>query len=290
MEQFIITIDSSCDISNSFCKENKIYPLYMKYTIEKDVYTDTMEETDINKFYEKMEKGAVPKTTQINTDEFIRFFEPLLIYNKPIIHLSISSGLSGTYANALRAVKILKEKNSKADIRIIDTLMTSGGNALLLLDLIKIRNAEKSIDEGEQYIESNKKMLNTFYTTPEMTYLYRGGRVKRITAMVAGLLRMNPILKVNLSGELVVHQTVPGEKKAIKRVVELVEKNIIKEKNEQIIISHSNAKERAEKLGEELIKNSGIKNIIYTQIGTTIGAHTGPGLIAVFFYGKERKV
>lgn len=288
MDKFIITIDSSCDISYSYCEENDVYPLLMKYNIEDQIFQDTMEEEDIKMFYDKMRNGAVPKTTQINSSEYIKFWVPLLKHNLPIIHLSLSSGLSGTYQSGVNAIELIKEEYPNAKIYIIDTLMASGGICLPLFKLIEMRNNGIDYEETYQWVENNKLHVNTYYTTPEMVYLQRGGRVKKITSVLAGILKINPILKVNNEGHLVTHQTVTGSKKAMKRIVELVVNSFEREKNDYIVISHSDCIDRAHELGAMLKEKLNIDKIIYTTIGSTIGAHTGPGLIAVFYYGLKR--
>lgn len=289
MNKFIISIDSSCDISMDFCIKNDVKTLLMKYTIGEDEFKDTMVEDDIKKFYEKMRNGAVPKTSQINVNDYLVYFNKYVDNNLPIIHISLSSGLSGSYQNAEKAVEILKEDNPAVNIKVIDSLMASGGIVLSLLKLIEMRNAGKTVDEAYEYVKSTIRTVNTFFTTPEMVYLYRGGRVKKITALVAGALKMNPILKVDENGKLVSHQVVPGEKRTFKRVLELVEKGIDPNYNDYLIISHSDCLEKAQKFGDNLKEKYNFKEIIYTTIGTTIGAHTGPGLVAIFFYGDERK-
>ena len=286
--EFVLAIDSSCDISIEYCKKNEVYPLFMQYTIDGKVYDDTMNEDDFKEFYDKIRSGAVSKTGAINSYRFLEFFEELSKQNLPIIYICLSSGLSVSYNNALQARDEFLEKYPDKELYVVDSLMASSGIALLLSDAIKMRDEGKSAKEVSEWLKQNVLNVSVFYTTNEMVYLYRGGRVKKFKYIVSDLLKINPILKVDTEGRLVVHQAVPGEKKAFKRFIELVEKNVIDPKNQVLFVSHSDCKEKAIKFGETLKENLKFKDVIYSGIGTTIGSHTGPGLVAVFFYGKER--
>ncbi len=288
MKKFILAIDSSCDISIEYCKEHEVYPLFMQYTINGEVFTDTMNEQDFIGFYDKMRLGNVSKTGAINEFTYLEFFENLSKENLPIIYLCLSSGLSVSYHNANRAKEEFLKKYTSQELYVVDTFMASSGIALLLNDAIKMRDEGKEAKEVYEWITQNVLNVNTFYTTNEMVYLYRGGRVKKIKYIVSDLLKINPILKVDSEGKLVVHQAVPGEKKTIKRVLELVEKNAINPEKQTLFISHADNIEKAKLIGKALVEKLKFKDIVYSGIGTTIGSHTGPGLVAVFFYGKER--
>jgi len=286
--KFILAIDSSCDISIDYCEKNEVYPLFMQYTIEDEVFTDTMNENDFKEFYDKMRNGSVSKTGAINSYRFLEFFEKLVEQNLPIVYLCLSSGLSVSYNNALQARDEFLEKYPDKELYVVDSLMASSGIALLLSDAVKMRDEGKTAKEVSDWLTENVLNVSVFYTTNEMVYLYRGGRVKKFKYIVSDILKINPILKVNPEGKLVVHQAVPGEKKAFKRFIELVEKNVVNPENQVLFVSHSDCKEKAIKFGETLKENLKFKDVVYSGIGTTIGSHTGPGLVAVFFYGKER--
>ena len=287
-KKFLLAIDSSCDVSIDYCKQNDVYPLFMQYTIAGEVFTDTMVDDDCVKFYEKMKNGAVSKTGAINTFAYLEFFEKLAEKNLPIIYLCLSSGLSVSYNNALQAKEEFLEKYPEKELYVVDSLMASAGIGLLLSTAIKMRDEGKEAKEVSEWLVKNALSVSVFYTTNEMVYLYRGGRVKKFKYIVSDILKINPILKVDTEGKLVVHQAVPGEKKALKRLIELVEKNVIDPENQTLFVSHADNINKAKECGELLKEKLHFKDVAYSYIGTTIGSHTGPGLIAVFFYGKER--
>ncbi len=289
MKKFNIVVDSSCDLSYDFCLEHEIYPIFMKYTIGDDIYTDTMKEEDIKVFYNKMRKGACPKTGQVNSYDYYNYFSKVSENKFPILYICLSSGLSGSFNNALQTREMLLEEYPNREIYVVDSLIASLGVGLQVIEAIKLRDSGKTIEEAYNHLTDLSHKINTFYTTDEMLYLYRGGRVKKIKYMVAEMLRINPILRVDSNGSLVIHQAVPGEKKALKRIVELVGKSVIDPQEQTLYVSHADNFEKAKILGELVKEKYGFKDIFYSNIGTIIGSHTGPGLVAVFYIGKERE-
>lgn len=288
MKKFNIVVDSSCDLSYDYCKEHEIYPIFMKYTIGENIYTDTMKEEDIKEFYNQMRKGAVPKTGQVNTFDYFNYFSSISENKFPILYICLSSGLSGSYNNALQTKEMLLEEFPNREIYIVDSLIASLGTGLQVVEAMKMRDAGKSIEETYEYLLDLSHKVNTYYTTNEMVYLYRGGRVNKLKYMVADAFKINPILRVDNLGKLLVHQSVPGEKKTLKRIVEMIGKNVIDPENQTLFVSHADNLEKAKLYGETIKEKYGFKDIFYSNIGTIIGSHTGPGLVAVFFIGKER--
>lgn len=288
MKNFNIVVDSSCDLSYEYCLEHEIYPIFMKYTIGENIYTDTMKEKDIKAFYNQMRKGAVPKTGQVNTYDYFNYFSEVSENKFPILYICLSSGLSGSFNNALQTKEMLLEEFPNRQIYVVDSLIASLGTGLQAIEAMKMRDEGKSIEETYEYLKELSHKVNTYYTTNEMLYLYRGGRVNKLKYMVADALKMNPILRVDNLGKLLVHQAVPGEKRTLKRIIEMIGKNVINPENQTLYVSHADNLEKAKLYGETIKEKYGFKDIFYSNIGTIIGSHTGPGLVAVFFIGKER--
>lgn len=285
---YIISTDSGCDLSIEVLKENNIIPLFMHYYDDEGIYTDTMESEDIIKFYHNMTSGKMYKTTAVNISEGYDFFKKLIEYGKPIIHISLGSGISGTYNNMEKAKELILNDYPNADITIIDSTLASLGYGLLVLEAATLRKEGKTKEEVINYLESVKLGVNPYYTTNTLTYLARGGRVTKIASIFGNVLSIRPILRLDDKGCLLVHTKGHGKKNTMKKIVELVKEAGIDLRNQTLYISHSLATDDAIEYGELLKKELGFKDILYSYIGTIIGSHTGPGLVAVFFHGKDR--
>ena len=288
MKKFNIVVDSRCDLSYNYCVEHEIYPIFMKYTIGENIYSDTMKEEDIKKFYNQMRKGDIPKTGQVNTFDYFNYFSNLSENDFPILYICLSSGLSGSYNNALQTKEMLLEEFPNRKIYVVDSLIASLGTGMQAIEAMEMRDEGKTIEETYEYLTKLTLKVNTFFTTNEMIYLYRGGRVNKLKYMVADALKINPILRVDNLGKLLVHQSVPGEKKTLKRIIEMIGRNVTNPETQTLYVSHADNLEKAKLFGETIKEKYGFKDIFYSNIGTIIGSHTGPGLVAVFFKGKKR--
>ncbi len=286
---FILTTDSSSDLSLQICKEKNIIPLMMTYTVNGEEIKDTMEETDIIAFYNKMRAGKETKTSQINAMEYVDFWTPLLSEGKPILHIALGSAISGTYENGVRAKNMILETNPDAEIYIVDSISASLGLGMLSILASDMRTEGKTAKECAQWLEENKHKAHAYYTTADLTYLHRGGRVSKTSKNVAHLLGIQPILNLAPDGKLQVFEKVRGDKATLKRFCEIAKNLAVDAQNQTLYISHADNIEKARLYGERLKEELGFKDVCYTYIGSTIGSHTGPALISVFFLGTERK-
>ena len=286
---FYITIDSGTDLPIAVCKENDVIPIFMNYMIDDKIYTDTMVDEDIVEFYNREREGAVPKTSQVTPLQFVEFWKNLPDQNKEILHISMSSGISGTYKSALTAVSMLKDINPDRKIRVVDSLFTSTGTGILVLEAVKMRNDGKTAKECEDWLNKHKLEVNSFITTDNLNYLYKGGRVSKTSAIFGTALKISPIIRLDTAGTLKVFEKARGEKAAIERIIENTRKTVVSPETQTLYVSHADNIEKAKKVGELMQKEFGFKDVKYYYIGTTIGAHTGVGLIATFFFGKARK-
>lgn len=288
MPNFIVTTDSGCDLPDSLLKKRDIIPFRIKYEINGETIADTMLHEDCKKFYDSMRAGAVPKTSQINIMEFVDFWRPLTEKGLPIVHISLGSGISGTYANGLNAINILKEQVPEAKILLIDSTLASVGYGMLALKAADMRDEGKTPEECVAWLNAHKAEINTYYTTSDLTYLYRSGRVSRTGMIIARALDINPILNLDLQGHLIVQEKIRGQKNTIKRIHEIIRDLVVNPAEQTLFICHSDIPDAARELGSSIQKEFGFKDVYYTYIGTTIGAHAGPGLMAAFFVGKPR--
>lgn len=285
---FIVTTDSGCDLPYSLLKERGIIPFPIKYELDGKIYEDTMLHEDCKKFYDDMRSGANPKTSQINIAEFVDFWRPLAEKGLPIVHIALGSGISGTYENGLTAVKLLQEQLPEAKIHLVDSTLASVGYGMLALKAADIRDEGRSAEECVSWLDENKAKINTYYTTSDLTYLYRSGRVSRTGMMIAHALNINPILRLDFEGHLLVAERIRGRRNTIKRLHEIISEVVEKPEEQVLYICHSDIPEEAREFGEGLKNEFGFKDVYYTYIGMTIGSHAGPGLMAAFFYGKPR--
>lgn len=294
MENFIISCCSTADLSKEhFTNRNIHYICFHYYLDGKHYYDDLGESMSFEAFYQAMVDGADTKTSQINVEEFIEYFEPFLKEGKDIFHVSLSSGISGANNSANLAKNILQENYPDRKIYIIDSLNASSGFGLLMDKIADLRDEGKSIDEIYDWVEANKLKLNAWFFSTDLTFFIKGGRVSKTSGFVGGVLNICPLLKVDALGKLTTHQKVRTKKKAIKTIVEQME-NCAEDGLDytgKCYISHSacyeDARAVADLIEERFPKLNG--KVLINNVGTTIGSHTGPGTVALFFWGKERK-
>ncbi len=285
---YIITADSGCDLSADFIKSISVLPIHMKYSIDEVEYIDTMKPEDLKEFFNRMVEGKMPKTAQINQVDYIAFWEPLLKQGNDILHIAMSSGISGTYNNGRLAAEELCEKYPERKITVIDSLMTSTGNGLMVIEAAKMRDSGKSFEEVSDWCENNRRCIHAAFTTDDITYLQRGGRVSKAGLVLSKALHIYPVMHVNSEGELKVFAKARGTQGAWNTIIQYIKDNGIDTQNQTLYVSDADNSEGGKKLGELLKKECGFKDVFYSRIGTIIGAHTGPALLSIFFLGKAR--
>ncbi len=286
---FLITTDSGCDLQLDYCSKRGIIAYNMHYTIDGQEMVDAMTESSIKEFYNRMKDGASPTTTQVNPSQFVTFWRPLLEQGKPILHISLSAAISGTYSNALTAVDMLTEEFPSCSITVINSTIASAGYGAMCSYAADMRDAGKSLEEIAAWLEKNKKAFNAYYTTPDLTYLQRGGRVSKTSAFFGGLLGINPILDLDGEGHLKVCDKVRGVQATYDRMVKTIKERVIDPAGQTLFLSHADCPERAKLLADRLTREVGFRKVFTSNIGVIIGSHTGPGLVAAFFIGKERE-
>ncbi len=288
MNKFIVSTDSGCDLSKEETERFSISVLNMSYTIKNESFTDSMDISGLEKFYKDMQNGAVPKTSSISIGDFYDYFLNLAEKNLPIVHISLGSGISGTYSNAVRAKEMLLEKLPDLNLILIDSTLASAGYGLLAIRAAKMRDEGFSSEECAEKIENVKHNIEPYYTTDDLTYLYRGGRVSKTGMVIANALGIQPILELDYKGKLRVCNKVRGKKQTWAKIASIVKERAVNPENQTLFISHSFVPETAKEFGEYIKNEVGFQDVYYTYIGTIIGSHTGPGLVAVFFEGIER--
>lgn len=294
MSDFILSCCSTVDLSKeSFRKMDVHYIPFHFYVNDKHYYDDMGNTMPLDEFYDLMKKGAMTRTSQVNSTEFVEYFTPFLEAGKDILHISMSSGISGVYNSAVMAKNELQQKYPDRKIYIVDSLSSSNGGALILDKLVELRDKKGySVDQLYDWTEKNKLKVHHWFIVTDLKYLVRGGRISKASGFIGGLLNICPIMTVDKFGKLIPIKKVRSRTKAINelvnKMVELADNSL--EYDEKCYVSH------AAMLGDaieilRLIKDkfkSLSKEIEINSIGPTIGSHTGPGTMSLFFWGPER--
>ena len=287
MKDYVIFTDSCCDVSPELLAQWGVP--YANMTFSFDGEDKEYINTDITnkEFYDRMRQGACAKTAAINADTFINAFKPILEEGKDILYVAFSSGLSTTVNSAHMAADDLKESYPDRKIVIVDTLAASAGGGLMVYMAVAKMNAGASIEENAAYIESLIPQHCIWFTVDDLEYLKRGGRVSPLVAFAGSVLGIKPILQMDSEGHLVKVGTARGRKKAIETLANKYAELSYEEKNTPIFVSHADCEEDAKQL-VDLLAQQGAEVTLLSKIGPVIGAHAGPGTIALFFIGKHR--
>lgn len=289
IKDFIITTDNTADLPYSYYKENGLEYMYLTYALDGQIYGKE-NELSSQEFYARMRGGSMPTTSQINSEDAKAVWLPHLQAGKSILHLAFSSGLSGSCNSARLAAEDLKEEHPEYEIVVIDTLCASLGEGLLVHKAVKMKKEGKSMEEIVQWLEEHKLNLCHVFTVDDLFHLYRGGRVSRATAILGSMINIKPLLHVDDEGHLVAVGKVRGRKRSLTSLVDMMEERLgsYKGKNPEIFISHGDCQEDAEYVAKLIRERYGIEDILINPVGATIGAHSGPGTVALFFLGDKR--
>lgn len=287
MSEYVITVNSTVDLPKEWLEERHVPVFPLKYTIEDQTYED-MSGLSSKEFFQKLREGKMAVTTQINPEQAKEEFEPLLKEGKDILHLGFSSGLSGTYNSMRIAAEELKEQYPDRKLIVIDTLCACLGEGLLLYYALKKKSEGMGIDELAKWVEENKLHICHNVTVDDLNHLHRGGRISKATAVVGTMVKIKPIIHMDNQGKLQVIGKERGRKKSLNKIVEMSAEQAKGWENDIIMITHGDCLEDAEYVAKLVRERMGIDNILINNIGTVIGSHTGPGVVAVFCMGSHR--
>ncbi|MDO4531123.1 MAG: DegV family protein [Bacillota bacterium] len=293
MKNFVLSCCSTADLKKEHFAEREIDYICFHYFLDEVQYPDDLGESmSFGSFYQAMEAGAVTKTSQVNVAEYEAYFERFLQEGRDVLHLTLSSGISGSYNSAMIAKQLLEEKYPERKLYVVDSLCAACGYGLLMDTLADLRDAGKSVEEVYQWAEENKNRLQHWFTATDLKYLIRGGRVSKASGLVGTMLNICPVMTVAPDGTLKAVQKVRTKKKVLEalgnRMLENVENGA--DYAGKCFVGHSACAEDAAVLihhiEEKFPRLKG--KILLGDIGTVIGSHTGPGTVVVCFWGKER--
>ena len=293
MREYVISCCSTADLTEEHFKKRNLSYICFHYELDGKQYPDDLGKSiPFDQFYKAMQQGAQTKTSQTNAEEFIEYFEQILKDGKDILHLCLSSGISGVMNSALLAKQELEEKYPDQKILIVDSLAASSGYGLLMDKLADLRDEGMTIEELYEWANTHKQNLHHWFFSTDLTFFIRGGRISKTAGAIGGLLNICPLLNVDYEGKLVTRFKIRTKKKVIRAIVDKMEEFAEDglDYSGKCYISQSacyeDARQVADLVEQRFPKLNGKVEI--NNIGTTIGSHTGPGTVALFFWGKKR--
>ena len=293
LTEYILSCESTIDLPVDYVKKLDVSVINANYELDGVTYKDDFGQSlDMKDFYKKMKEGMHPKTSMINTHEYLNYLTPILEDGKDIIHYCLSSGMSSQLQALNEAVEILREKYPQRKIYAVDSLMASAGMGLMIDKLASLKKDGYDIEKLYQYAMDNRKNVINNTSNENLEYVARGGRISKTAASIGNLLHICPLIEVNDQGHMVVTQKIRSKRKLLNHIIADMRENAIDglSYNQKIFISHADNVDLASEL-KEMIEDE-FKNIdgevMLTNIGPTIGSHIGPGTIALFYWAKKR--
>jgi DegV family protein with EDD domain len=293
MSDFVLSCGSTADLSLEYFQKRNIPFVCFHFTMDGKEYPDDLGQTmPLDEFYKRIAAGALPTTSQINVAEFIDFFEPYLAEGKDILHICLSSGLSGTYNSVVMARELLLQKYPDRKMLLVDSLAASSGYGLLVDMAADLRDSGGTIEEVHARLEENKRNVHHWFFSTDLSHYKRGGRISATSAAVGSLLNICPLMNVDHEGKLIPREKIRGKKRVMSEMLHRMETHAQNGTNYsgKCFISNSACYEDA-RLVANLIEEKFPRlngKVIINSIGTVIGSHTGPGTVALFFLGDKR--
>ena len=288
---FKLVTDNMADLPAEYLREHKVDHMSLSYILDGEVYGKERE-LDYKDFYGMMRNGKMPTTSQVNPEEAKAFFEECIRENKEILYIAFSSGLSGTCNSGKIAADEIMQEQPDVKIVVIDSLAASLGEGLLVHKAVQLRDQGKSLEETAAWLEGHKLNLVHAFTVDDLFHLHRGGRVSKTAAILGTLISIKPKLHVDNEGHLILIGKVRGRRKSLDSLVDYMQAKMgewmQENKDDYVFISHGDALEDAEYVRDQIKKRFGMEHFLIHNVGPVIGAHSGPGTIALFFMGEER--
>lgn len=287
---FEIITDSSANLSRSMIQDLGVRVMSLSLFFGEEEQKSFQEDTDFDykAFYDRLRNKEHAKTSLINVERFTEQYETYLKEGKDILNIVMSSGISGTFQSAKIAADTLREQYPERQIIVIDSLSASVGQGLLVYYAAKMRDEGKSIEETADWIYKNRLNMVHQFTVDDLFFLKRGGRLSGGVAIIGTILQIKPVLHVDNEGHLIAQEKVNGRKKSINRMVEIFKENAIDPENQVVAICHGDCSQDAEYLEKKVREAVNVKDVIVNPLDPVLGAHAGPGTVALFYLGKQR--
>lgn len=288
MKPYIISTDSMADLPDDFVNEHNLPMTPMYFQLGDKTYDSNSKELSEKEFFDAMRNGEMPTTMASNPDFIRDHFQQLLEQDYDILHISFSSGLSSSCSNAKMVADQIMEEQPDARIIVIDSLAATLGQGLLVYYAFRKKEEGATMDELAAYLEDMKYHICHLFTVDDLFHLHRGGRVSKASAIVGTIANIKPVLHVDNEGHLINIAKIRGRKRALNTLVDGMAERIGDYENPLVCITHGDCLEDAEYVRDQIKERLGLNNFMINYVGCTIGAHTGPGLVALFFAGDHR--
>ena len=290
MPDFVILTDSSADLSADMAQKLNVEVLPLGFVLDNQTYRNYPDnrEMDPHVFYERLRAGDVATTNAVNVAQYVEALEPLLRAGKDVLILAFSSGLSTTYNSSRLAVEELSAKYPERKLYTVDTLCASLGQGLLVWYAARERDRGHSIEEVRDWIEEHRLNICHQFTVDDLHFLKRGGRISAATAVVGTMLQIKPVLHVDDEGHLINIGKARGRQASLKALVDKMEQTALDSGSLTVFISHGDCLEDAQTVADMVKKRFGVEDVYINYVGPVIGAHSGPGTVALFYAGTER--
>ena len=293
MSNYQLTCCSTADLDlETFEKFDLKYVPFTFHLDGKDYFDDYGKSMPIKEFYDAMRNASVPTTSQVSVGRYLDFWRPFLEAKQNILHLTLSSGISGSYNAALVASEEINSEYKDVKVVVIDSLCASSGYGLLMTKLAQKKKEGASFDELVAYASELRLLVQHWFFPSELTYLVRGGRVSKTSGFIGGALHICPLMNVDYKGHLIPRQKIRGKKKVMQAQIEMMKLHAQKglDYDDLVYICNSDCMDDANYLKELVLANfPKVKRVEIYSIGTVIGAHTGPGTLGLFFLGDKRE-
>ena len=289
MSEFIVATVSTADMEEEYLHQHNIPFVMYPYTVGSQAFMDDCKKETRDLTWKLMRQGELTTTSMINTYTYFELFDKLMQQGKDVLFLEMSNKLSRSYVNAVEAAKMLEEKHYKNRFRLIDTLCMSGGLGLLLHYVRIMRDEGKTFDEAVEWVEANKLKIMHWFTVEDLNFLKRGGRVSNSAAWIGTLLNIKPVLYTNTEGALVALEKQRGRKKALQSILDHMKEDFTEPDGKEVFINHADCLEDAAFMRDRIKENfPTCGKITIMSLGAVVGAHCGPGLLTIFYLGKQR--
>ena len=290
MNDYVLLTDSSADLTDALVKELGVEVLPLSFTMRNKTYRNWPDnrEIDPKDFYRQLREGEMATTSAVNVSDFTETIEPHLKEGRDVLVVAFSSGLSATCHSAQIAAQELSEQYPERKVYVVDSLCASLGQGLLVWYAARMKNEGRGIGEVRDWLEENKLHLCHWFTVDDLHFLKRGGRISAATAVVGSMLQIKPVLHVDNEGHLINIGKARGRQASLKALVDRMEETALDSGSLTVFISHGDCLEDAQAVADMVKKRFGVEDVYINYVGPVIGAHSGPGTVALFYAGTER--
>lgn len=290
MSNYVIVTDSSCDLPHGLAQEMGLAVAHLNVKVEEQTFTNYLDWREIpaGDFYDLMRAEKPASTSAPSLGDFLQVMEPILEAGQDLLYLGFSSALSSTVSTGMLAAQELREKYPQRKVLCVDTLCASLGQGLFICHVWEKQQAGATLEEAYEYANWLVPHLCHWFTVNDLNFLHRGGRVSKTTAVLGTALQIKPVMHMDDGGRLTKLGTARGRKASLAALKDHLKETILEPETQTIYISHGDCLEEAQYLADLVTKEVPVKGVVFNHVGPVIGAHTGPGVIALFHIGQHR--